>query len=112
MGNKFIKIITGDINQFYEGNKGNYFINFLDVFENLKSLFSGDESILNFSLGLSKGYIINEGSVKRLTSSFESEVGMLIRTLNESGFLEKIYIINPPITLYESIKKLYPKNVD
>ena len=112
MENKFIKIITGDINQFYEENKDNFFINFLDVFENLKSLFSGDNSILNFSLGISKDFIINEGSVKRITSSFESEVGMLIKTLNESDFLEKIYIINPPVTLNESIKKLYPKNVE
>ncbi|CAM4149889.1 AAA family ATPase [Staphylococcus schweitzeri] len=112
MGNKFIKIVTGDINQFYEEKKGNFFINFLDVIENLKSLFNGDESILNASLGLSKDFIINEGSVKRLTSSFESELGMLIKPLKEEGFLERIYIINPTVTLNESIKKLYPENVD
>lgn len=112
MGNKFINIVTGDINQFYEEKKDNFFINFLDVIENLKSLFNGDKSILNASLGLSKDFIINEGSVKRLTSSFESELGMLIKPLKEEGFLERIYIINPTVTLNESIKKLYPENVE
>lgn len=111
MENKFIYIVTGDINQFYEETKGKFFINFLDSIDNLKSLFNGDGSLLNFSLGLSKDFIINEGSVKRITSSFESEVGMLVKTLNESGFLEKIYIINPTITLDESLKKLYPNNI-
>ncbi|WP_414045084.1 AAA family ATPase [Macrococcus equi] len=111
MGNKFIYIVTGDINQFYEENKGKFFINFLDSIDNLKSLFNGDGSLLNYSLGLSKDFIINEGSVKRIISSFESEVGMLVKTLNESGFLEKIYIINPTLTLDESLKKLYPNNI-
>lgn len=42
MENKFIYIVTGDINQFYEETKGKFFINFLDSIDNLKSLFNGD----------------------------------------------------------------------
>ncbi|BAH16946.1 AAA family ATPase [Macrococcoides caseolyticum] len=106
MMNKFIYLITGNINDFYDDYKEKFFLNFLDLLDSMKSDDKeGNLKITLKSLHETKDYILNEGSTKRIYSSFESEIGMMSVLLKQNDLIDNLYIINPPVKLKESIYK-------
>ncbi|MHC0551948.1 AAA family ATPase [Salinicoccus sp. CNSTN-B1] len=99
-----IYLVKGVVDQFYSANKDINFYNLIDLL-NLKS--STEDIDVEYQPTVGVGdYILNEGSVKRLSNSFSNEVSLFIKNLMEKSIIENLYVILPTKQLEDSLYKI------
>ncbi|MCJ0941329.1 AAA family ATPase [Mammaliicoccus sciuri] len=103
MKNPYVFIIEGNISKFYFEKSNIQFNNFMDSLENFKEYTK--EKDPEYVRNNEADYIITERSIRRLNSSFENEVPMMIKSLKKLGIVKNIYIVLPTITLRDSLKR-------
>lgn len=103
MKNPYVFIIEGNISKFYFEKSNIQFNNFMDSLENFKEYTK--EKDPEYVRNNEADYIITERSIRRLNSSFENEVPMMIKALKKLGIVKNIYIVLPTITLRDSLKR-------